>query len=175
VSVTTTTRPPAARTRTARLLEGEHRWGRIEESSALFVGRTGVCARRLVVYAPGTDAADRRILTLWRSWPVVGGALAFAVALALAPAAPVAALIGMLTVYLGGLGVVGMRSRRARRGCRSVRSSSVDLSTGREVVGDEELLDSCAAELRRLEHLRDSGRIDEVAFEFGWARVHDRL
>lgn len=173
--MTTTIHPSAPRTRTTRLLEGAYRWGRIEESTALFTARTGVCVRRLVVYAPGADAADRRILTLWRSWPAVGGGLAFAVALALAPIAPLGALVGMLAVYLGGLAVVGMRSKRARRGCRSLRSSSVELTTGRETIGDEEALEAAFVELALLESLRDRGRIDEVGFELGWARVYDRL
>lgn len=173
--MTTTIHPPVPRTRIARLLEGEHRWGRLEESTALFTARTGVCVRRLTVYAPGAGAADRRILTLWRSWPVVGGGMAFAVALALAPVAPVAALIGMLAVYVGGLVLVARRSRRARHGCRSLRSSSVQLSSGRETVGDEERLEEAFAELVLLERMRDHGRIGEVGFELGWARVYDRL
>ncbi|MFF2050442.1 DUF6611 family protein [Leifsonia sp. NPDC058194] len=173
--MTSTILPPAPRTRTARLLEGEHRWGRLEESSALFTARTGVCTRRLVVYAPGADAGDRRILTLWRSWPAVGGGLAFAVALGLAPVAPVAALAGMLAVYVGGLLLVARRSRRARSGCRSVKCSRVQLATGWESVGDEEALEEAVAELTLLERLRDSGRIGEIGFELGWARVHDRL
>lgn len=173
--MTTSIHPPAPRTRTTRLLEGAYRWGRFEESTALFTARTGVCVRQLVVYAPGTDAADRRILMLWRSWPLVGGALAFAVALALAPVAPLAALVGMLAVYLGGLAVVGRRSRRARHACRSLKASSVQPSTGVETVGDEEALEAAFAELALLESLRDRGRIDEIGFEFGWARVYDRL
>lgn len=173
--MTTTIHLPAPRTRTTRLLEGAYRWGRIEESTALFTARTGVCVRRLVVYAPGSDAADRRILTLWRSWPVVGGALAFAVALALAPVAPPAALVGMLAVYIGGLAIVGRLSKRARHGCRSLKSSSVQLTTGVETIGDEEQLEEAFAELALLESLRDRGRLDEVGFELGWARVYDRL
>lgn len=173
--MTTTILPSAPRTRTARLLEGEHRWGRLEESSALFTARTGVRVRRLVVYAPGADAADRRILTLWRSWPAVGGALAFAVALGLAPTAPAAALAGMLAVYVGGIVMVARRSRRARRACRSVKCSSVQLSTGEETLGDEDRLDEAFAELVLLERLRDRGRITEVGFELGWARVYDSL
>jgi hypothetical protein len=173
--VSTTIHAPAPRTRTARLLEGAHSWGRYEESTALFTARTGVCTRRLTVYAPGASSADRRLLTLWRAWPVVGGSLAAAVALALAPEAPVAALIGMLAIYGGGLVVVGMRSRRARAGCRTLRSSTIELATGRETVGDDRLLEKSLAELLLLDRLRDSGRIDEVGFELGWARVHDRL
>lgn len=173
--MTSTILPPAPRTRTARLLEGEHRWGRLEESSALFTARTGVCVRRLVVYAPGADATDRRLLTLWRSWPAVGGALAFAVALGLAPIAPIAALVGMLGVYVGGLLLVARRSRRARRGCRTVKCSRVQLTTGWESLGDEDALERAVAELTLLEHLREHGRIGEVGFELGWARVHDRL
>lgn len=163
------------RARTLRALEGPHRWGRYEQSATAFTARTGVCERRLTVYAPGATSADRRLITLWHAWPLVGGALAFAVALLLAPAAPIAALVGMLTLYLGGLALVARRSRRARAGCRVIRCSAVALSTGREAIGDARLLDDALAELLRLERLREAGRIDEVGFELGWARVHDRL
>ncbi len=175
-STTRSARPAARlRARALRVLEGPHRWGRYERSATAFTARTGVCERRLTVYAPGATSADRRLVTLWHTWPLVGGALAFAVALLLAPVAPIAALVGMLTLYLGGLALVARRSRRARAGSRVIRCSTVTLSTGREAIGDARLLDDALAELLRLERLREAGRIDEIAFELGWARVHDRL
>lgn len=170
-----TARTVPLRPRISRALEGPHRWGRYERSATAFTARTGVCERRLTVYAPGATDADRRLITLWHNWPLIGGALAFAAALALAPVAPIAALVGMLTLYLGGLALVARRSRRARAGCRVIRSAEVALSTGRDVIGDARLLDEALAELLRLERLRETGRIDEIAFELGWACVHDQL
>ena len=55
----------------SRLLDGAHPWGSFDAT----VGRYGVRRYRLIIYPPGTSAADRQLARLWRGWPVSGAAL----------------------------------------------------------------------------------------------------
>lgn len=52
----------------AHMLDGAHPWGAADVSADRF----GVTRYRLVVYPPGIDRVDRRLVRLWRGWPVWG-------------------------------------------------------------------------------------------------------
>ena len=157
----------------ARLLEGPHRWGWFEETSALYTARTGVFARRLFVYPPGTSSAERRAIVFRRRWPAVGGLLALVPALLLAPGPAVAAIGATVTVYIAGFVAAVFATRRVWRECRVIRCSTVSIGELHETYGDESLVTASLAALLALERGRDEGRIDEVAFELGWSRVYD--
>lgn len=171
----TTIDRPAARKRAARLLEGAHTWGFFEETSALSVARTGVHARRLVVYPPGTSAGERRALVFRRHWPAAGGLLALLVALVASTVSPFVALAAMLTVYASGFVVGAVITRGVGSSCRELRCSTVRLGERFEAFGDVEGVEACFASLLALERARAAGRIDEVAFELGWWRIYEEL
>lgn len=164
----------ATRSRTARLLEGAHRWGFFEESPTLYTVRTGVCARRLVVYPPGASAGERRALVFRRRWPTAGGMLALLTAMVAAPASPAAAIAAMLVVYGAGFVVAVVVTRGVWRSCRELRCSTVRLGELVETRGDARSVEACLAGLLALERARAAGRIDEVGFERGWWRIYDR-
>ena len=170
--MTTIERPPP-RGRAKRFFEGAHRWGWFEETSALYTARTGVCARRLFVYPPGTTSAERRAIVFRRRWPTVGGLLALIPALVLAPAPAVTAIGAMVAVYLAGFVLAAVATRRVWGECRAIRCSTFAVGQQYETYGDERLVTASLASLLELERARDEGRIDEVGFELGWSRVYD--
>ena len=169
----TTIERPRARSRATRFLEGAHRWGWFEETSALYTARTGVSARRLFVYPPGTSSAERRAIVFRRRWPTAGGLLALIPALVLAPAPALAAIGAMAAVYVAGFVVAAVATRRVWRECHVIRCSTVAVGELYETYGDERLVTASLASLLALERARDEGRIDEVAFELGWSRIYD--
>jgi hypothetical protein len=91
-----------------------HEWGEYSDA----VARFGVERRDVVVFAPALPAAERRLLRLWRAWPVVA-ALAVVVLSALlatmiAPGWALVAAIGLvMTVTL-------MLRRRVHRRSRAM-------------------------------------------------------
>ncbi len=163
----------AARSRAARFLEGAHAWGCFEETSTLYAARTGVHARRLVVYPPGTSSGERRALVLRRRWPTAGGLLALLVALVATPASSVVALAAMVVVYAAGFVICAVVTRGISRACRQLRCSTVRFGETCETSGDVEGVEACLASLLALERARTAGRIDEVAFELGWGRIYE--
>jgi len=54
------------------LVDGAHSWGSFDATP----GRYGLRRYRLVIFPPGITATDRRLLRLWRAWPLGGGAFA---------------------------------------------------------------------------------------------------
>lgn len=170
--MTTIERPPA-RSRATRFWEGAHTWGFSEATSSLYAARTGVDARRLVVYPPGTSPAERRALVLRRRWPSWGGFLALLVALLAAPSSAVAALIAMTVVYATGFAVAVLATRRVWSARRELRCSTVRVGEFHEEYGDAHALEQALATLLALERSRAEGRIDEVGYELGWGRVYE--
>jgi hypothetical protein len=67
------------------------------------VGRYGVRRYRLVVFPPGIGVADRRLLRMWRAWPVGGGMLAMLTVMLLgdAVASPGTTLLVVSAAYAG--------------------------------------------------------------------------
>jgi hypothetical protein len=51
-----------------RRIDRGPRWGSFD----VYPSRYGVTRYRLVVFPPGISAEDRRLLRLWRSWPIWG-------------------------------------------------------------------------------------------------------
>ncbi|GAA1447415.1 hypothetical protein GCM10009617_31210 [Leifsonia poae] len=154
------------------LSEGRHPWGYLDQTSSASAHRSGVVSHRLVVFAPGTNAAERRILMAYRQWPLVGGLGALVTAMVLAPVASWAALVGMLGLYVAGCMVLARVSRELRRACRSVSASSMVVGTTLHRAGDARTLGACRAALLALEKRKDRGEIGEVEFEAGWGQVY---
>jgi hypothetical protein len=53
------------------VLDGQHEWGSVDVSPT----RHGVARTRLVVFPPGIDTVERRLLRAWRAWPTWGALL----------------------------------------------------------------------------------------------------
>jgi hypothetical protein len=82
-----------------RLLDGSRTWGSLDVSPS----RYGVTRHRLVVFPPGLTTDDRRLLRLWRSWPIWGTITWLALEILLIPTIGSGAALAISTgIALGG-------------------------------------------------------------------------
>jgi Family of unknown function (DUF6611) len=79
-------------------LDGAQQWGSFDA----VVSRYRVRRYRLIIYPPGTSAADRRLARLWRGWPITGAVLALLAVMLLAnePASPNTVLAFAVAAYV---------------------------------------------------------------------------
>jgi len=134
-------------------------------------GRFGVVHYRLTVYPPGTNATERRDLTLARDWPALGGAATLLTLIVLGTqASPIGVALGVIVVYAAG--IVWTRSRTVTTRCAVRVLDGVRVSDGvREVSrGEFDLIVECVTRLRALD--RSSTRSDPVTYEAGWSEVY---
>jgi hypothetical protein len=101
-----------------RLLDGAHPWGSFDAT----VGRYGLRRYRLVIFPPGISTTDRRLLRLWRGWPVGGGMLALLAMMLLgdAVASPGTTVLVVAAAYVGVAVVLFVLTAGVRAGVRSM-------------------------------------------------------
>jgi hypothetical protein len=131
----------------------------------------------LVVYPPGSTAADRRLARMWRAWPITGAALALLAVMLLGnvAASPNAVLALAVVAYAGIGALLFLWAGPARVRVRSM--SIVLMPKGADVR------EQCKyAEWRMLVHmltvadrLLATGAISLVEHEAAWWRAYDRL
>jgi hypothetical protein len=101
-----------------RALEGPHRWGWSDIRPS---NRSGWLTVRVAVYPPGTNAAERRILTFARNWPWLSAAIILLTILMLgADMRPVIFVPVAAGAYAGSIVLVMRRTRRLRRHVRYI-------------------------------------------------------
>ena len=156
-----------------RLLDGAHVWGSFDA----MVGRYGLRRYRLVVFPPGISGADRRLLRLWRGWPVGGGLLAMLAVMLLGEAASSArtTLGAAATAYLGVGAVLFVVTAGVRPGVRSISlillAGELDSCDRRRYAEWETLVDL----LTRADSIVKAGAIDSTQHEALWWHAYDRL
>jgi hypothetical protein len=157
----------------SRLLDGAHPWGSFDAT----VGRYGLRRYRLVIFPPGISATDRRLLRLWRGWPVGGGMLAMLAMMLLpgAVASPGITLVVVAATYVGVGVVLFARTAGVRTGLRAM---SVILLAGdpgpREATSFAEwgvLVDLLTTADDKLA----AGTIAPAQHEALWWQAYDRL
>ncbi|PZE86462.1 DUF6611 family protein [Curtobacterium sp. MCBD17_032] len=155
----------------ARILDGAHRWGRLDVRP---VGRTMWATRTLVVHPPGTDTRERAVLRAAHAWPLVGVVLAGVVTVSWTSAPSVGAVVGT-AVYVLGFLVLRRCTRRLRPLVRTLTVTTFHGSGRPEVHGDARLMAVALDALSSAEEALRAGRIDPVAFEATWSEVWDAL
>ncbi|GAA1482660.1 hypothetical protein GCM10009624_31000 [Gordonia sinesedis] len=153
------------------MLAGAGPWGFVQVSYA----RHWVC-HRLVVLPPGTMAAQRRWMRVWRLLPalvtvsVLGTMYAAALGGLGAPTAiGVSALVGATLAF-----VVGSRTARIRNTVRDIESWCGDHVDARSVP-ERCTIFRLSTALRDADDALREGRIDAVEHELVWARCYAEI
>lgn len=160
---------PAVRAGWCRLADGAHPWGSFDAT----VGRYGLRRYRLVIFPPGISTTDRRLLRLWRAWPIGGGALAvFAVMLV---GGPLTTVVVAAAAYLTTGAALFVLTARARGG---VRSMSLIFLTEELNADDRQRYaewEALADLLLRADHMLTTGAITVPQHEMAWWQAYGRL
>jgi hypothetical protein len=156
------------------LIDGEHGWGSFD----VRLGRSGFRRYRLTVLPPGITVKDRRLLRLWRSWPIGGVLLWLIVAMCLnvsSPATTLAALVGM---YLGtGAALFALTAGTRPR----VRSMSLTLVKGYgwpiDPSGEaaRKAWEKLTGVMLAAEDMLQRGTLSPVEYEAVWWEIYDRI
>jgi hypothetical protein len=157
----------------SRLLDGAHPWGFFDAT----VGRYGVRRCRLVIYPPGTTAADRRLARLWRGWPITAAVLGLLAVMLLGNVASspnrVLAYVVAASVIIGVL--LFLRAGPARVHVRSMwiilMPKAADVRERRRYAEWQTLVHM----LTRADQLLTAGAISPVEHEAIWWEAYDRL
>lgn len=152
-----------------RLLDGAHLWGSFDAT----MGRYGLRRYRLIIFPPGITSTDRRLLRLWRGWPLGGGAFAL-FAVMLVGGGPDSLLVAA-AAYLTVGAVLFVLTAGARGG---VRSMSLILLTEQLGPADRRRYaewETLVSVLTRADHMLTSGAITVLQHEALWWQAYDRL
>ncbi len=155
-----------------RVLEGPHDWGHYEASTS----RSGATHFRLLIFPPGTNAAERRAFARARDWPLVGAIVALVwLSVAGDEVHPLVATVIALAVYTAGILATRWRTRAFRARVRRVHAVRFFDGVAMTTRGDLRLLQRAAVELHALDVDADSGELDRVAYEARWSAIYDRV
>jgi hypothetical protein len=153
-----------------RFFEGPHPWGSYQVNA----GRSGVIHYRLTVYAPGTNAAERRVLARARDWPIVGavGALLAIVVLG-KTVGSLPVMTCVVAAYVLGIAWTRVRSRALRSAVRTVDAVKVHDGVRNVSRGELSLIVDSIASLRALDE--NSAGLTAVDYEARWAEIYRSL
>jgi hypothetical protein len=132
---------------------------------------------RLIVYPPGSTAADRRMARLWRGWPITGAALGLLALMLLGHAgvSPDEVLAIFVVAYVGIGAALFLRAGPLRV---PVRSMLVVLLPGTADARELHSHTECrilAGMLIRADDLLTRGAISVVEREAIWWDAYDRI
>lgn len=160
-----------------RLLDGDHVWGSLDVSPT----RYGVTRYCLVIFPPGIDRLDRRLLRALRAWPT-WGALLWLFSVCLLSTSSISVRFAVPTAVWLGIGAVLFAYAGALR--TQVRTRCVTRIAGHPDITcrpDEESANAYAemttsvGMLRSADVLRAQGRLSTAEHEAIWWQVYDRL
>ena len=156
-----------------RLLEGRYLWGDFRSGPP---GRTGWLNYRLTVYPPGTNAAERRALQFWYSWPLVGALLSIVTfAWAGGKIRPEVLVPAVAVGYLAGIVAGWMLTRGTRRAVRRLYVAQFPDNGRIATLGDAATLGRAVRALSELDARLSAGEVTMPEYENGWWSVYDSL
>ena len=147
-------------------------WG----SFTIYPARYGVTRYRLVVFPPGISAAERRMLRVWRAWPLWGAALWVGLQIGGAVVGmPETALIGGTMLVIASGAMTFALTGEARMQVRSVWAISMAGYRHAEVDRRYAMLRVMARALDRADMDLEEGRISPAEHEARWWRAYDAM
>jgi hypothetical protein len=165
----------ATETRTwwVRALDGQYRWGSFDG----FMGRYGLRRYRLTVFSPGICAADRRLVRLWRAWPITGAVLWLLAVMFLSNtvSSPRTTVAVATAVYLGVGAALCWRASGARGRVRSLCVMVLDRYDDPGSASAYAICDTVVGILTAADDMLDAGRISPVLYEALWWEAYDWL
>ncbi|MFT2818117.1 DUF6611 family protein [Leifsonia sp. A12D58] len=153
-------------------LDGPQRWGDFQTS----VGRYGTIRHVLVLYPPGTNTEQRRLLRSCERWRALGPLVACAafLALALANAPWILAVLAAVASYALGIAITDLRAGPPHR-AHVVRLTAAESTLSPDPDNTEECayLIRLAAILTAADEALDGGVTSAVVHERIWGAVYD--
>jgi hypothetical protein len=169
--LSSTSRRAAARWWT-QVLDGRRVWGSVDVSPT----RYGVTRYRLVVFPPGIDSVERRLLRSWRVWPTWGATLWLLSLIVLSAILPPGVGFAMSTVvYLGTGAVLFGRVGALNSQVRILSVVRIGGFSDPQTAAMYTELETLADMLYIADALRDQGRLSATGHEAAWWQVYDRL
>jgi len=156
----------------SRLLDGKRVWGSVD----LWPGRYGFRKYRLVVFPPGISPVDRRLVRLWRGWPMWGAVLWGLCVIALGNAlSPGPAIVWSTTLYLAAGAVTFALAGEARTQVRSLQVVLIDGYVDAQSAAKYAEWKELAGTLTEADDMVDQGKASPVQHEVVWWEVYERL
>lgn len=154
------------------LLDHGPAWGAFTSYPARF----GVTRYRLVVFPPGISAGDRRLLRLWRAWPLWGAGLWVVLQIGGALVGmPETALIGGTMSVIAAGALTFALTNDSRFQVRTMWAISMAGYRHDEVDRGCGLLRALARTLDRADLDLEGGSISPAEHEARWWRVYDAM
>jgi hypothetical protein len=166
------TPPVAPPTLLARVLDGRHVWGTVE----VWPAQHGVMRYRLVVFPPGIDTVERRLLRAWRGWSTWGAVAWLMTLIGLSVSiTPGMAFAASAVAYLVCGGVLYTRVVELRSRVRSLTVLRIAGYADEHTVWVFGEMKSLVAALCQADAMRDHGESSPTDHEATWWQVYDRL
>jgi hypothetical protein len=171
VPTSSTAQTPTSARWWTRLLDGDQVWGSIEVSPP----RYGVSHYRLVVFPPGLDRVERRLLRGWRVWPTWGFGL-WLFSLCLCSILTSAATFVTPTIVWLGAGIfLFARVGALRTQVRTLCVSRIAGYPDQQAAATYAEMEALVIMLRSADKLCEQGRLSITGHEAVWWQVYDRL
>ncbi|AMM21377.1 hypothetical protein AX769_16115 [Frondihabitans sp. PAMC 28766] len=163
-------RPPSSHS--AGIADGQHLWGRVDYG----VSGPGALRRiRLTVYAPGTNASERRLLRVWHAWPIVSVAWGVLMMVLVSVRSLGPECVAGVVAYALATVILVSRTRRLRHASRRIAVSTIEIGGRQRREGDASLLGATLQRLGSLEHEVRAGLLDPIGFELRWAEAYQLI
>jgi hypothetical protein len=147
-------------------------WGSFDAYPA----RYGVARYRLVVFPPGMTAGERRMLRLWRGWPLWGAALWLGLQIGgEAAGMPETALIAGSMIYIAVGALTFALAGETRMRVRTLTAMTMAGYAHEDADRQYSALRVMARTLDQADLDLDEGRISALQHEARWWQVYDVL
>jgi hypothetical protein len=163
----------AVRCRWSNLLDGKHAWG----SFNVTLGRSGLRRYRLIVLPPGISTRDRRLLRLWRGWPIGSLLIWLCAATRVVPSSATTFAV-LVSGYLGTGAALFASTAQTRPRVRSMSLTVVKNyggAAGTAHVAARRTWEKLTGVMLAADDMLRRGTLSPVQYEAVWWDIYDRV